>query len=173
MPSTSEEEYHDFVHAHWQSTFRTAYLLTGDHHLAEDLAQNAFTKALLSWSRVRQVAHPAAYVRRIVVNETISWRRRRASTEAPSEQLSHQAQAGHEERIDLAYDVWAAILRLPPRQRAVIVLRYYEDLSEEEIADILSIAAGTVKSHANAARRTLAGLLPHATTSEEVTHEPR
>ena len=173
MPSTSEDEYADFVHAHWKSTLRTAYLLTGDHHLAEDLTQSAFTKALLSWSRVRQVEHPAAYVRKIVVNQAISWRRRRSSAEAPTDRLSDRPRKGHEESVTLAYDVWAAILRLPARQRAVIVLRYYEDLSEAEIAAVLGMARGTVKSHANAARRALSALLPQDATNEEVPHEPR
>lgn len=76
MDEQATSEYTEFVHAHWRNAFRTAYLLTGDH-------QTAFTKALLSWPRVRQVKEPAAYVRKIVVNQTISWRRRMSSREVP------------------------------------------------------------------------------------------
>ena len=173
MDEQATSEYTEFVHAHWRNAFRTAYLLTGDHHLAEDLTQTAFTKALLSWPRVRQVKEPAAYVRKIVVNQTISWRRRMSSREVPGLDLLEDAQSGHADRVMQAHDVWAAVLTLPPRQRAVMVLRYYEDLSEAEIAGELGMARGTVKSHASAAARTLESLLALATDAEEAAHDPR
>lgn len=116
---------------------------------------------------------PAAYVRKIVVNQTISWRRRMSSREMPGLELLDSTQSGHADRVVQAHDVWAAVLTLPPRQRAVMVLRYYEDLSEAEIADELGMARGTVKSHASAAARTLASLLGLPTEAEEAAHEPR
>ncbi|MEJ7773660.1 MAG: SigE family RNA polymerase sigma factor [Nocardioidaceae bacterium] len=173
MDEQARADFTSFVNAHWASMFRTAYLLTGDHHLAEDLTQGAFTKAMLSWSRVREAREPAAYVRKIVVNQTFAWRRRRSSGEVPTDDLYDATVSGHDDRVASAHDVWAALLRLPPRERAVMVLRYYHDLSEAEIAETLGMARGTVKSHASAASKTLATLMSDDTTSQENANEPR
>jgi RNA polymerase sigma-70 factor (sigma-E family) len=140
-----------YMTARQPSLLRTAYLLTGDRHTAEDLVQTAFAKLYLSWDKVQRRELVDAYVRRILVNEHTSlwrraWKRRETSTDEPPEQQSLDRH-DHGEGAAL----WEFVQTLPRRQRAVIVLRYYEDLSEAEIADALGISVGTVKSQASRA----------------------
>jgi RNA polymerase sigma-70 factor (sigma-E family) len=163
MGKQADDEFSEFVVANWHRIFRTAYLLTGDHHHSEDLTQVAFSKAYLSWSRVRTLAHPCAYVRKVAVNETISWRRRRMNRESPTLDFQPDTEMpGPDTSVPGSLTLWRAVLALPARQRAVIVLRYYEDLSEAEIAEELGMSTGTVKSTASAARQRLARQLgPH------------
>lgn len=161
-----------FMSATWASLFRTAYLLTGDYQLAEDLLQTAYAKVFLSWSRVSTMEKPVAYTRKVVTNQAMSWWRRRSSSEVPTSEIPSGLDAGHEDRITQASVVWAALASLPSKQRAVMVLRYYEDLSEAEIADMLDISTGSVKSHASAARAVLAqrlGALVHDAINGEPT----
>ena len=155
-PYDEEADFDEFMNAQWGPQFRTAYLLTGDYQLAEDLLQTAFAKVFRSWSKVSRMGQPAAYTRKIVTNQALSWWRRRSSTEIPTQDITSGSHAGHEDRVTQASVVWAALATLPARQRAVMVLRYYEDLSEAEIADTLGISAGAVKSHASEARAALA-----------------
>lgn len=143
--------FEEFVAARSSSLLRTAYLLTRDHALAEDLLQTALTKAYLAWSRVEGNAEP--YVRKILVNTYASWWRRKWNGERPTEELPDRPL--HDERIGETGDLWGALGRLPRRQRAVIVLRYFEDLTEAQTADLLGIAVGTVKSQASKALATL------------------
>ena len=143
---------------------RTAYLLTGDRHSAEDLVQTTLTKLYLAWGRLADRHHVDAYARRALVNEHRStWRRasRRPEVlaEAPPE-ITQAPTVYYGERES----VWRFVQGLPPRQRAVIVLRYYEDLSEAETANILGISTGTVKSQAS---RALASLRNHVPVREE------
>ncbi len=166
--SGEDSDFDEFMSAHWASLFRTAYLLTGDSHLAEDLLQTAFAKVYLSWSKISTMGQPVAYTRKIVTNQAMSWWRRSSSSEVPSLDISGDHHAGHEDQVTQASVVWAALATLPTKQRAVMVLRYYEDLSEAEIADTLGISTGSVKSHASAARTTLAqrlGALEHDPTN--------
>jgi RNA polymerase sigma-70 factor (sigma-E family) len=144
----STSEFGDFVAARSSRLLRVAYLLTRDWALAEDLLQTALAKAWSSWRRID--TDPEAYVRRILVNTYSSWWRRPWLHERPTGQLPDGA--GHDEhrRVDEREEMFQALARLPKRQRAVLVLRYYEDLSEAEIAETLGIAAGTVKSLAAA-----------------------
>ena len=132
-----------YVTARYASLTRTAYLLTGNHHDAEDLVQTALVKAVGVWRRIQD--RPDAYVRRIMVNENISrWRRHRGR-----EVVVQDVPEGVV--VDTADDTIAlrqALARLAPRQRAVVVLRYYEDLTERETAAVLGIGVGTVKSQA-------------------------
>lgn len=148
----------EFVAARSRSLLRTAYLLTGDHQRAEDLVQTTLVKVYQRWSRVAVMEQPAAYARRILVNQASSRRWWRASRELGGEVPDLPAD-GYDDRVATSRTVWNAVLALPPRQRAVIVLRYYEDLSELEIAEVLGMAPGTVKSTAHAANRRLAGVL--------------
>ena len=148
----------EFVAARSRSLLRTAYLLTGDHQRAEDLVQSTLTKVYLRWERVSQMDQPAAYARRILVNQASSRRWWRASRELTLT-VPDLPTDGYDDRVATSRTVWNAVLALPPRQRAVIVLRYYEDLSELDIAEILGMAPGTVKSTAHAANRRLAGVL--------------
>lgn len=142
-------DFDEFVAARSTSLLRTAYLLTRDHALAEDLLQTALTKAWFAWSRI--AGNPEPYVRKILVNTFASWWRRKwngehAHADLP-EGVSDDEHAGADER----HDLWEAMGRLPRRQRAVIVLRFVEDLSEAETARVLGIAPGTVKSQTSKA----------------------
>ena len=143
----------------WPSLYRYAYLLSGNHADAEDIAQQTLVKAHKSWSRIKDSDSPTAYLRRMLTNTYLSQRRpkrRRLEllTDAPPE-ASHALAGGPEERMAL----WPHVKSLPPRQRAVIVLRYYEDLSEQEIADTLGCSRGTVKSTAHHALKALRAVL--------------
>lgn len=147
-----------FVTARGSSLLRTAYLLTRDRGLAEDLVQTALAKAWFAWGRIE--GHPDAYVRKIMVNTYSSWWRRRWNgeeatadlPEAPAAGGDHGRAGGRESsRVEERTDLWRALGRLPKRQRAVVVLRFYEDLSEAETAEIMQCSVGTVKSQASRA----------------------
>jgi RNA polymerase sigma-70 factor (sigma-E family) len=155
---TAAPSYDEFVATRWTALYRTAYLLTGAHADAEDLAQTALVKAYLSWPKVTGAASPDAYVRRILTNAFLSGRRPlRVTREHLVDQPPEVAAAppGAEDRLVL----WPHVAALPPRQRAVVVLRYYEDLSEQQIADALGCSTGTVKSTASDALKTLKRLI--------------
>jgi RNA polymerase sigma-70 factor (sigma-E family) len=138
-----ETEFDDFVVARSSALMRTAYLLVHDENLAEDLLQTALAKAWFAWRRIEGA--PETYVRRILVTTSASWWRRKWTAEAPTAQLPERpSSAGPIDR----QDVWDAIGHLPGRQRAVVVLRYLEDRSEAETAELLGCAVGTVKSQA-------------------------
>ncbi len=156
MKRSDREEFDAFVLGAWNRLFRTAYALTGNPHDAEDMLQNAFAKAYANWRKVRRADSPEAYVHRIVANETITaWRRRWRHVEHSTDTPPEVTAPGHAESVGDRSTMWKAIQELPPRQRAVVVLRYYEDLSEKEIAEILGIAPGTVKSQASRALKAL------------------
>jgi len=142
----------------WASLYRYAYLLAGNHADAEDLAQQALLKAYGAWSKVAGADSPTAYLRRTLTNTYLSQKRpkaRRAEvlTDLPPERGS--APPGPEDRMVL----WPHVKSLPPRQRAVVVLRYYEDLSEQQIADVLGCSTGNVKSTAHRALKALRAAL--------------
>ena len=145
----AEARFREFVRAQWTPLTRTAYLLTGDRGTAEDLAQAALEKVHRRWNRVRSAENPAAYARRTLVNTAISWRRRRRVAEVP---LLATDTAGGPDAYDRVADrdlVLGALRGLPKRTRAVLVLRYYEDLSEADTAAVLNCSVGTVKSLAS------------------------
>ena len=156
MRQSERDEFDAFVLGAWARLFRTAHALTGNRHDAEDVLQNAFAKAYSNWRRVRRADSPEAYVHRIVANETISaWRRRRRQVERTTDLVPESAGDGHADAVSSRTTMWAAIQDLPPRQRAIVVLRYYEDLSERDIAQVLGVSPGTVKSQASTALRNL------------------
>ncbi len=145
-----------FVATHGSRLLRTAYLLTGDHGAAEDLVQDTLVRTWRKWSRVSAADQPPAYVRRMLVNASVSrWRTlrlRRAGERlvaSPPEVAAHDPEA----RDDA---MWRLVATLPPRQRAVVVLSYYEDLSDPQVADVLGCTTGTVKSQRAKALRALA-----------------
>ncbi|MCK0111965.1 SigE family RNA polymerase sigma factor [Ornithinimicrobium sp. F0845] len=159
-----EEEFVAFVRARQRALVRAAYLVCGDHHVAQDLVQEALTKLAHRWERVR-TGSPEGFVRRIDYRDAIS-RWRKVGREWPHD---HQdtALAGRESDEHDPVESWIAgadmrdaLAQLPPRQRAVLVLRYYEDQSEVQIADYLGISPGTVKSQAHRALATRRELLP-------------
>ncbi len=161
-----EDEFSRFVHAQHARLFRTVYLLTGDYHRAEDVVQGTFERLYLRWGRVSGMDNPGAYARTVAINQVWSWRRRRSSGEVPAVQGVDVAVPGPAEGVSDHDAVWSAVLTLPVRQRAVIVLRYYEDLTEAQTADVLGMAIGTVKSHCHAGCQRLAGLLGEPTESQ-------
>ncbi|GIJ08981.1 SigE family RNA polymerase sigma factor [Micromonospora andamanensis] len=150
-----EEEFRDFVAARSGALLRTAYLLTGDWGTAEDLLQTALTKTYLAWKRLGGIEAIEPYARRVMINTSTSWWRRRWHGERPTEVLPEQAAADEIER-QLDRDVlWRHLRALPARQRAVLVLRFYEDMSEAQTAALLEISPGTVKSQTSRALATL------------------
>jgi RNA polymerase sigma-70 factor (sigma-E family) len=156
----------EFVAARQAALLRTAYLLTGDAGRAEDLVQTALTKTYLAWGRIRDPDAVEAYVRRVLATTSASWWRRRWHGERPTERLPEPA-AAHTADPDAALDLWRLVPALPPRQRAVLVLRFYEDLSEAEVADALRISPGTVKSTTSRAVAALRARLADSETVEE------
>ena len=138
---SDEDEFRAFVVARSGALARTAYLLTGDAHLAEDLVQTALFQTAKAWHRID--GDPEPYVRRILFNQNVSWWRRRRVTESALSGHDGPAPAGD---TDLRLVLHDALSRLTPKQRTVLVLRFYEDLTEVETARVLGIGAGTVKS---------------------------
>jgi RNA polymerase sigma-70 factor (sigma-E family) len=133
-----------FVAARSPAMLRTAYLLVRDRDLAEDLLQTALTKSWFAWGRIH--GDPEPYVRRVLVTTATSWWRRRWNGETPSADLPDRTPQPGEPFSARRQDLWTAIGHLPRRQRAVVVLRYYEDLTEVETARLLGCSVGTVKS---------------------------
>ncbi len=160
-------DFDEFVAARSSGLLRTAYLLTRDHALAEDLLQTALAKAWFAWSRIE--SSPEAYVRRILVTTYASWWRRRWNGEQATDELPEPSGPDASAASDTAHDLWTAMGRLPRRQRAVIVLRYVEDLTEAQTADLLGCSVGTVKSQASKA---LAKLRIDPALSEDHQHLP-
>ncbi|GAA4710054.1 SigE family RNA polymerase sigma factor [Phytohabitans rumicis] len=157
----------EFVLTRGPSLSRTAYLLTGDHQHAEDLLQQALTKTAAHWRRVLAGGNPEGYVRRVMVNERTSrWRRRRyleVSGPAADEVLAAGPPSGPSDEAESAVrriGLRRALAALPPRQRAVIVLRFFEDLTEAQTAELMGCSTGTVKSQTHAALNRLRALAP-------------
>jgi RNA polymerase sigma-70 factor (sigma-E family) len=146
VPATG---FNEFVVGRSGRLLRCAYLLTSDWAAAEDLLQSALVKAWSAWSRID--GDPEPYVRRIMVNTQASWWRRRWRGEIPSSELPEVAESGPADRIADRDHLWEALRRLPLRQRTVLVLRYFENLSEVEIAEAMGCSLGTVKSQASRA----------------------
>lgn len=136
---------------------RVAIVITGDRGRAEDAVQVGFSRAFASWGRVKKADDPAAYVRRIVINAALAEARKASRrNEVPTESVErHAAEPMSSHDPEARADLLTAIATLPPRQRAIVVLRYYEDLSEAQIADTLGCRPGTVKSQASAALKSL------------------
>lgn len=139
------------VAARSPALFRTAYVVVGDHQLAQDLLQEALVKAYVAWPRLRDPTRAEAYVRRTIVTTAISWRRRRSFDERPVDSIPEARKPDETDRLATQDQLWTEVRRLPPRQRAALVLRYYEDLSEAETAALLGCSVGTVKSQVSAA----------------------
>ena len=146
--------FEQFVRARSPALARTAYLLTGDRHRAEDLLQTALTRAYLRWDRIES-EDPEGYVRRTLANAHIDWWRRKPWREEPAAELPDLPGPDQAAAFDVRNAVLGALAGLSRRQRAVVVLRFYEDLTEEQTAAVLGIAVGTVKSQTSKALRTM------------------
>ena len=149
MSGREKADFDAFVAARSGWLLRTAYLLTQDSHLAEDLVQTALTKAWFAWSRID--GDPEPYVRKILVNSFASMWRRKWNGEHPTEELPESGASAHDESSSTSHDVMTALANLPKRQRAVVVLRFFEDLTEAETARVLDCSVGTVKSQTSKA----------------------
>ena len=151
MDSATDTEFSDYMHGRWTQLVRLGYGLTGDRQLAEDLAQTALARAYASWPRVRRSGNPDAYVNRIMVNANHGrFRKRRVAerlTDALPDHAASDATSSHDDRSALM----AALLALPTGQRAVVVLRYWMDMTETEAAATLGCSVGNVKSQASRA----------------------
>ena len=153
----TDDEFTELVHAVWPGLYRTAYLMLGEHQLAEDLVQTALAKTYASWRRVKDLSAAPAYARVVLANTATSWYRRRSwRNERPTLTL-HEPATEHDPSIRPA--VVEALRTLAPRQRAVIVLRYYDDLPVREVAHALGISEGTVKSQTSDALARLRAVL--------------
>jgi RNA polymerase sigma-70 factor, ECF subfamily len=148
MDSVEEQEFRVFVAARQNALLRTAYLLTGDWASAEDLLQVSLTKTCLAWSRIKDKSLAERYVRTTMSRTAISWWRRRWIGERSTASLPEVA-VTDAMAIDDRDEVWRVLSTLPVRQKAVLVLRFYEELSEAEIAHVLGCSPGSVKSHAS------------------------
>lgn len=151
MNTQEEAEFCDFVAGRSPALLRTAYLLTGDRAHAEDLLQTALTKMYLSWHRIRDRGALDSYARRVLVTTATSRSRRRWWGETPVAAVPERQAADFAAHRDLHGTLWPLVLALPAGQRAVLVLRYYEELTETEVADVLGISTGTVKSQTSRA----------------------
>ena len=162
-----DQDFAEFVAARWSALYRLAYLLTASPTGAEDLLQTSLEKAYVRWARIAGMEHTEAYVRRIIANTYLSGRRRSWVREEPRDRMPETASSAEAALIDRAL-LWPLVCALPARQRAVIVLRYYEDLSEADIATTLGCAPGTVKSQSWAAMKALRRALAAAGVGEAV-----
>lgn len=151
-----DEEFTQFVAARGSALRRTAFLLTGDWHDAEDLAQTAMAKLYVAWPRVR-LEGAEAYARTIMVRSLVDWRRRFWHRERPSDVLPDLPgdSPPPDDRMDLA----RALASLPVGQRAVLVLRFWEDLSVEQVSKVLGVSAGTVKSRTSRALESMRAVM--------------
>ena len=134
-PRRDTEEFCDFVMSRSAALFRVAYLIVGEYQLAQDLVQESLEKTYVAWPRLREVANAEAYTRRVIATTATSWSRRRSFHERPVEYLPEPAGEDPAAGVVVHDALWAALLALPPRQRAAIVLRHYVDLSEAETAE--------------------------------------
>jgi RNA polymerase sigma-70 factor (sigma-E family) len=154
-----DDEFTAYVAARARPLRRSAYLLCGDWHRAEDLTQSALTKAYLAWSRVRRADNVDGYVRQVLVRTYLDEQRRRWRSEQPTGEtldgLRPDPAAASDQRLDLL----RALAMLPPRQRAAVVLRCWEDLPITEVARALDCSEGTVKSQTSRGLAALRGVL--------------
>lgn len=159
-------EFDTYVRARTPALLRTAYLLTGDQHLAEDLVQDALIRTHRAWGRLHD-GNPDAYTRKVMYHLQISWWRRGRSAEFPTDDVPEPTSRGRLEESHITrLALKAALARLTPKQRAVIVLRFFEDLTEVDTAELLGVTVGTVKSQTAKALARLRTISPQL---EEVT----
>ena len=157
----------EFVVARGPALLRYAHLLCGNAHLAEDLVQEVLARVHRRWARIEHLDAPEAYVRRAVTREFLSWRRRLASREAVLAEVPDRP-SGADPAGQLAArdEMWTLLAGLPRTQRAVLVLRFYDDLADNQIADVLGCAPSTVRAHASRALARLRSALARRSTVE-------
>ena len=149
--------FREFVEARSSDLLRSAWLLSGEWHTAEDLVQTALVKTWPHWNRLVRRDRPELYVRRVMLTTYLSWRKRRSASELPVAEIVDST-AGGSGDAELRHVLMCALRELSPRQRAVVVLRYFDDLTEAETAEALGCSVGTVKTHASRAMTHLRGV---------------
>jgi RNA polymerase sigma-70 factor (sigma-E family) len=164
-PLTAPPGFEEFVTLRSSRLLRAAYQLTHDWAQAEDLLQTAYAKAWRVWSRLSAEADPEPYLRKIMFNTYVTWWRRRWHGEEPTDSLPDQRHPDEYNRSHDRDQLWRALGRLPRRQRAIVVLRFFEDMTEAQVADVLDCSVGTVKSQIS---RALAKLRLDPSLLEEV-----
>ena len=159
---TREDDYAEFVRGRSHALLRSAYLLTGDQHLAEDLVQEALARTHRAWSRLHDTGNAEAYARRVMYHLQVSvWRRRKVAEDLPGELPDHYGASGDDsESITRRITVQRALLSLSAKQRAVVVLRFFEDHTEVEAAEMLGVSVSTVKTQTARALEHLRKLVP-------------
>ena len=167
MTARDTDGFTSFVAERSSALLRTAYLLTGDRGHAEDLLQTALLKTYRHWAWIRQQDRPEAFVRKVMVNsQRMQWRRRtvveHSVADVPDRPLPHASGGVDHEGI------WQDLAGLPPRMRAVLVLRYWEDLSERETAEVLGCSVGTVKSQTSRGLSRLRSSVPSAASATDI-----
>ena len=163
MTRRSDEAFSEFVRAHGPALLRTARLLTGDRSRGEDLTQSALARAYAQWAKVERADVPVAYVRKLLVNTHLSWRRLLSNTERVIETVPDRSDGADLQAAHAAADeMRTALLHLSPRVRTAVVLRYFDDLSEAETARLMGCSVSTVNKHVGSGLRALRTLLaPH------------
>ena len=158
MKAADEAAFTEFVSGRWAALYRSAYLLTGNRHDAEDLLQTVLANTYVGWGRIRDRGATEAYVRRSMVNAASrGWRTRGRSV--PTDEVPDPGDDGGLSGLGDRAVLWRAVCELPPRMRAALVLRYYEDLSEAETAAALGCSVGSVKSQTHHAIKRLRAAL--------------
>ncbi|MCP3769463.1 MULTISPECIES: SigE family RNA polymerase sigma factor [Streptomyces] len=165
MKTSTEADFRAFVVSRWPRMLRSAHLLTGHHHDAEDLVQAALAKAYVRWERIQRTDDPDSYVWRIMINANVDRLRRAKVREWLTDRFPEPAAPDHDDTVAERSAVLDALARLSAKQRAVVVLRYLEDRSETEVARLLGTGVGTVRSHT---ARALRKLREEALVPEEV-----
>lgn len=169
MAGRDRAAFADFVAARSGALHRAAYLMVGDVGLAQDLVQEALTKTYVAWPRLRDSANAEAYTRKVITNTAITWFRRKGwNAERVSEHLPEQVHAGHADHVSDRAALMGALAQLPPRQRAAIVLRFYDDMTEAQTAAAMDCAVGTVKSQVSAGLAKLRTLLGDAVDLDDL-----
>lgn len=164
MARPGPDGFEQFVHGTADRLHRAALLLCGDHHLAEDLTQTTYARVYARWAMVSQTEHPLAYTRTVLMRTFLAHRRLKRSSEHPVDVLPETTAEGPDATVRV--DLLVALGQLAPRDRAVLVLRYWEDLSVARTAEILGIRESTCRTRAARALTRLRALLPELTESE-------
>lgn len=166
------DDFDGFVRARTPALLRAAYLLTGDQYLAEDLVQIALVRTHRAWSRIREQS-PEAYTRKVMYHQHVSWWRQRRGRETLRADPQENPGPARDEAstVVIRLTMREALQRLPARQRAVLVLRYFEDHTEAETAELLGVAVGTVKSQAARALARLRAIAPELIDSTPAIEE--
>ena len=160
MSAERDEQFREFAAAARPSLVRTAFLLCGDADEAHDLVQLTLLRVHRRWSAIRRVDDPQVYARRVLINLTASWWRRRLRVRLePLDPCDAPSPGDATEQIDLRDQLWRAVHTLAPRTRAVLVLRYFEDMTEADVARVLDCSVGSVKSQASRGLASLRQLL--------------